>query len=118
MIDELPLLALAASRAQGVTVISGVGELKYKGSDRLNAALALFKTLDLKAETGKGSLIVKGNQLPSGGKTTETFNNHRLAMAAAVAGLFADKPLKIKDPACVKKSYPLFFTDFRKVFYS
>ena len=116
MIDELPLLALAASRAQGVTVISGVGELRHKESDRLNATLALFKTLGLKAGTGKDSLIVKGSQLLTGGNTAETFNDHRIAMAAAVAGLLAAKPVKIKNPACVKKSYPDFFTDFETIF--
>lgn len=116
MIDELPLLALAASRAQGVTVISGVGELRHKESDRLNATLALFRTLGLEAGTGKDSLIVKGPQLLPGGKPAETFNDHRIAMAAAAAGLLAAKPVKIKDTACVKKSYPAFFTDFKKVF--
>ncbi len=116
MIDELPLLALAASRAQGVTVISGLGELRHKESDRLNATLSLFKTLGLTAGTGKDSLIIKGSQLLQGGKPAETFNDHRIAMAAAVAGLLAAKPVKIKDPACVNKSYPAFFTDFKKVF--
>ena len=117
MIDELPLLALAASRAQGVTVISGVGELRHKESDRLKATMALFKTLGLKAETGKDSLIIKGNQRISGGKSAETFNDHRIAMAAAIAALLAAKPVKIKGPACVKKSYPAFFTDFKSIFY-
>ena len=117
MIDELPLLALAASRAQGVTVISGVGELRHKESDRLKATLALFKTLGLKAGTGKESLIIKGPQPLPGGKPAETFNDHRVAMAAAVAGLLAAKPVNIKDPSCVRKSYPAFFTDFKKIFY-
>ena len=116
MIDELPLLALAASRAQGVTVISGVGELRHKESNRLQATLALFKTLGLEAGTGKDSLIIKGNQFLTGGKPAEAFNDHRIAMTAAVAGLLAAKPVKIKDPACVNKSYPAFFADFKKVF--
>ncbi|MEI7480710.1 MAG: 3-phosphoshikimate 1-carboxyvinyltransferase [Elusimicrobiota bacterium] len=116
MIDELPLLALAASGAQSVTVISGLGELRHKESDRLKTTLALFKTLGLKAEIGKDSLIIKGNQRILGGKPAETFNDHRVAMAAAVAGLLAAKPVKIKGPDCVNKSYPAFFTDFKKVF--
>jgi 3-phosphoshikimate 1-carboxyvinyltransferase len=118
MIDELPLLALAAAGAQGTTVLSGVGELRHKESDRLNATLALFKTLGLKAETGKDSLIIKGPQSIPGGKPADTFNDHRIAMAAAVGALLAAKPVKIKGPDCVKKSYPAFFTDFKKVFSS
>ena len=117
MIDELPLLALAASRAQGVTVISGLGELRHKESDRLNAIVSLFKSLGLEAKTGKDSLIIKGQQFLSGGKPVGPFNDHRMAMTAAVAGLLAAKPVKIKDPASVKKSYPSFFADFKKVFY-
>ncbi len=116
MIDELPLLALAASGAQSVTVISGVGELRHKESNRLKTTLELFKTLGLKAETGKDSLIIKGNQRILGGNPAETFNDHRVAMAAAVAGLLAAKPVKIKGPGCVDKSYPDFFTDFKKIF--
>ncbi|MFA6433275.1 MAG: 3-phosphoshikimate 1-carboxyvinyltransferase [Elusimicrobiales bacterium] len=117
MIDELPLLALAASRAVGSTVINGVGELRHKESDRLKATLALFKTLGLRAETGKDSLIIRGGQKISGGRPAETFNDHRIAMAAAAAGRLAARPVKIKDPFCVKKSYPDFFADFKKVFY-
>ena len=117
MIDELPLLALAAACARGTTVISGAGELRHKESDRLKTTLALFKTLGLKAETGKDSLVIKGPQRIPGGRPAETFNDHRVAMAAAVGALLAEKPVKIKDSGCVKKSYPAFFTDFKKIFY-
>lgn len=117
MIDELPLLALAAACAQGTTIISGAGELRHKESDRLKTTLALFKTLGLKAEAGKDSLAIRGPQKITGGKPAETFNDHRVAMAAAVGALLAEKPVKIKDAGCVKKSYPAFFADFKKVFY-
>ena len=117
MIDELPLLALAAARSQGTTIISGAGELRHKESDRLKTTLALFKTLGLKVEAGKDSLVIRGPQNISGGKPAETFNDHRVAMAAAVGALLAAKPVKIKDAGCVRKSYPAFFADFRKVFY-
>lgn len=116
MIDELPLLALAAARAQGTTVISEAGELRHKESDRLNATLALLKTFGLKAEAGRTGLVIKGPQNISGGGSAETFNDHRIAMAAAVGSLLADKTVKIKNPACVSKSYPDFFRDFKQVF--
>lgn len=116
MIDELPFLALAAARAQGATIISGLGELRYKESDRLKAILSLFKALGLEAGAGKDSLIIRGAQRFIGGKEAETFGDHRMAMAAAVAGILAEKPVKIRDSACVKKSYPAFFADFKRVF--
>jgi len=116
MIDELPLLALAAARARGTTVIGGAGELRHKESDRLRTTLALFKTLGLNVEAGKDSLIIKGPQNIRGGRPAETFNDHRVAMAAAVGALLAAKPVKIKGAGCVKKSYPAFFADFKKVF--
>lgn len=116
MIDELPLLALAAALSRGSTVINGVGELKHKESDRLKTTLALFRALGLKAVSAKGGLSVRGGQVIPGGGSAETFNDHRIAMAAAVASLLAQKPVKIKDKACVNKSYPGFFKDFKKIF--
>jgi 3-phosphoshikimate 1-carboxyvinyltransferase len=115
MVDELPLLALAAARARGTTVINGLGELRHKESDRLKATLALFKAVGLKATTERDSLVIKGPQTFSGG-SAGPFGDHRMAMAAAVAGLLAQSPVKIKGRACVNKSYPAFFSDFRKVF--
>jgi len=116
MIDELPLLALAAARAKGTTVISGAGELRHKESDRLKTTLALFKALGLEAGAGKDNLVIKGPQTIRGGRPAETFNDHRVAMAAAVGALLAEKPVRIKNAACVKKSYPAFFSDFKKIF--
>jgi 3-phosphoshikimate 1-carboxyvinyltransferase len=117
MIDELPLLALAAARARGITVISGAGELRYKESDRLKATAALFDALGLKIEIGHDKITIKGPQLISGGGTINTLNDHRIAMAAAVGSLLAAKPVKTNDPACVNKSYPSFFRDFKRIFH-
>jgi 3-phosphoshikimate 1-carboxyvinyltransferase len=116
MIDELPLLALAASRAQGATVINGAGELRHKESDRLASTIALLKALGLEAKAGSDKIVIKGAQSIAGGKPVNTRGDHRIAMAAAVGALFAAKPVRISDPACVKKSYPAFFEDFKKVF--
>lgn len=116
MVDELPLLALAATRAQGLTVINGVGELKHKESDRLRATLELFRSLGLKAKVEKDSLVIKGPQDITGGRAVDTFKDHRIAMTAAVGALLAARPVRIKDSACVRKSYPDFFKDFNKIF--
>jgi 3-phosphoshikimate 1-carboxyvinyltransferase len=116
MVDELPLLALSAALARGTTVINGIGELKHKESDRIRTTLTLFRSLGLKAKTGKDSLVIKGPQTIAGGRAVDTFNDHRIAMTAAVGALLAAHPVKIKNPGCVKKSYPAFFKDFKKIF--
>jgi 3-phosphoshikimate 1-carboxyvinyltransferase len=116
MIDELPLLALAAARAEGTTVIHGAVELRHKESDRLKSTFALFRALGLRISFGKNRLVIKGPQAVTGGRPVETFNDHRIAMAAAVGALLAGKPVRIKGPGCVDKSYPAFFRDFKKVF--
>lgn len=116
MIDELPLLALAASRAQGSTVINGAGELRHKESDRLASTVALLTALGLEAKAGGDKIVIKGSQSIAGGKSADTRGDHRIAMAAAVSGLLAANPVKINDRACVKKSYPAFFRDFKKIF--
>jgi 3-phosphoshikimate 1-carboxyvinyltransferase len=116
MIDELPLLALLAASAEGRTVIRGVSELRHKESDRITTTLTLLKRLGINASFKADSLVITGPQKIRGGKPIETFNDHRIAMAAAVGGLLAEKPVKIMNTGCVKKSYPAFFADFKKVF--
>jgi len=118
MIDELALLALLAASAEGKTVIRGVAELRHKESDRIKTTLALLERLGVKAAFKTDSLTITGPQKIRGGKPIETFNDHRIAMAAAVGSLLAAHPVKIKNAGCVKKSYPAFFTDFKKVFSS
>ncbi len=116
MIDELPLLALAATRAQGSTVINGAGELRYKESDRLASTVALLKALGLEAQAGNDRIVIKGAQTITGNGSADTRGDHRIAMAAAVGALLAANPVKINNSACVKKSYPAFFRDFQKIF--
>ena len=116
MIDELALLALLAASAWGKTVIRGVAELRHKESNRIKTTLTLLRRLGVKAAFKTDSLTVIGPQKIRGGKPIETFSDHRIAMAAAVGSLLAAKPVKIKNACCVKKSYPAFFADFKKVF--
>lgn len=115
LIDEIPLLAVIAAAAEGTTVIRGVGELRHKESDRINSTLALLAALDVPARYRGGTLAITGPHRFRGGMA-DTFNDHRIAMAAAAAGTRAEAPLIIKDHGCVKKSYPGFFADFKKLF--
>jgi len=116
MIDELPLLALLAASAKGRTVIRGAAELRVKESDRIKGTLDMLSRLGIKAVFKTGSLIISGPQRFRGGKTINTYNDHRIAMAAAVGELAAESPVKIINSGCVKKSYPKFFRDLKKVF--
>lgn len=115
MIDEVPLLAVLAARATGVTTIAGIEGLKAKESDRVAATLALLAALGVTASYKKGTLSVTGTKKFTARTAADTFGDHRLAMAAAAAGA-ACPGLKITDPACVDKSYPGFWSDFKKVF--
>ncbi|HNW43287.1 MAG TPA: 3-phosphoshikimate 1-carboxyvinyltransferase [Elusimicrobiales bacterium] len=115
MIDELPLLAVLAAAARGRTIIRGAGELRHKESDRIRSTLALLAALGADAKYRKGALEIQGTCLFRGG-AFEPAGDHRLAMAAAAAGICAAAPLRIKGRGCVRKSYPAFFADFKKTF--
>lgn len=115
MIDEVPLLAVLAAAARGTTAIAGVEALRGKESDRIKGTLALLASLGVKAAYKKGALSVSGAKKFSPAAPVETFNDHRLAMAAAAAAVVCPG-LQIRNPGCVDKSYPGFWKDFSKVF--
>lgn len=115
MIDEIPLLAVVAASAKGKTVISGIEGLRAKESDRIESTLALLAALGVKASYKKGALTVTGQAKFKAAGPADTFNDHRIAMAAAAASA-ACPGLKIKNPGCVNKSYPGFWLDFKKTF--
>ena len=109
VIDELPVLAVAAALADGTTKIDGAGELRVKESDRL-AALEQLAHLGVEVRTTADGLVVHGSAgrpLRSGRITSA--GDHRIAMAFAVAGLVADGGVEILDPACAVVSFPGFF---------
>ena len=107
VIDELPVLAVAAALAHGRTTISGAGELRVKESDRLNAIATNLRALGAEVEeTGDGMVITGGR--PLHGARLHSFGDHRIAMAFAIAGLFAHGETTIIDTDCVATSYPGF----------
>ena len=115
MIDEVPLLAVLAGSARGTTKIKGVESLRSKESDRIESTLALLASLGVKAVYARGTLAVTGAKKFTRKAPAETFGDHRIAMAAAVAAS-ACPGLEIRNPGCVDKSYPGFRKDFTKVF--
>lgn len=110
--DLVPILSVLATQAQGTTIIGNVNRLRIKESDRLEGVLGLVRALGGKAEAKVDSLAITG-KAGLRGTEVETLNDHRLVMAACVAGLVAEGETIVRDPVAIKKSYPAFFDDMR-----
>ena len=109
MIDEYPVLAVAAACASGTTRMLGLKELRVKESDRLSATAALLSANGVKVEISGEDLIVHGNgRPPAGGAMVETHMDHRLAMSALVLGLASVAPVGVDDARFIDTSFPGF----------
>ncbi len=109
MIDEFPILAVAASCAQGTTRMTGLRELRVKESDRLLMMANGLKACGVKLEMGENSLTIHGNgKPPKGGALIKTALDHRIAMSFLVLGCASDEPIKIDDGTTIKTSFPNF----------
>jgi 3-phosphoshikimate 1-carboxyvinyltransferase len=115
MIDEYPILAVAASFAQGVTRMRGLKELRVKESDRLDATAAMLRANGVTVEIEGDDLIVQGKTNVAGGGDVTTHMDHRIAMAALVMGLASDNPVRIDDGAIIATSFPGFFELMRSL---
>ena len=114
MIDEVPILAALAARADGETIVRGAGELRVKESDRIAATVANLRAVGAEAEELEDGLVVRGSQRPLRGRVV-THGDHRLAMAFGVLGSLPGNDIVVDDPACVAVSYPNFWDDLRRV---
>ncbi len=109
MIDEFPILAVAASCADGITKMTGLKELRVKESDRLLMMAQGLESCGVKLEMGEDSLTIHGNgKPPKGGACIETALDHRIAMSFMILGCTADEPIQIDDAAPIKTSFPDF----------
>ena len=105
-IDEFPVLFVAAACAEGKTSFSGIGELRVKESDRIAAMAAGLRALSVPVEESEDGAVVHGGTLYGG--TVDSFGDHRIAMAFAVAGTVAPWPVTIANTAAVNTSFPGF----------
>ena len=112
--DLVPVLAVLCCGAEGTSRITGASRLRWKESDRLKATTALIHSLGGEAEELPDGIIVHGNGRLSGGKI-DAFNDHRIAMSAAVAAVLCSEPVIVPKAECVEKSYPAFWRDFEKL---
>ena len=109
MIDEYPVLAVAAAFAEGTSHFEGVGELRVKESDRLAAMARGLAAAGVETEEGEDSLTIHGQGgAPAGGSTIEAHRDHRIAMALLVLGVASEKPVTITDGASIATSFPDF----------
>jgi len=108
MIDEYPVLAVAAAFAEGVTVMRGLKELRVKESDRLAATAELLRFNGVAVDVEGDDLIVHGKGRAAGGGLVATHMDHRIAMSALVMGLASEKPVQADDTAFIATSFPGF----------
>jgi len=107
LIDELPLLALVATQAQGTTLIRDAAELRVKETDRIATTAAELRKLGAQIEARPDGFLVRGPSTLIGAEV-DSHGDHRLAMTLAVAGLLAEGETVVSDTSCIDDSYPGF----------
>ena len=106
-VDEVPVLAAAATQADGETVFSGIGELRVKESDRIAAVTEALGRLGGEVEAHDDVMVVRGPSPLRGGEV-DSHGDHRVALALAVAGLVADGNVRVTGWSCINTSFPGF----------
>ena len=110
--DLLPVLAIVAGGLQGA-VFTTIQRLRLKESDRVASTVAMINALGGRAEATEDTLIVYGTGYRGG--TVDAVNDHRIAMATAVASTICQESVTVLGAECVKKSYPAFWDEFKRL---
>lgn len=113
--DLVPVLSVVASAAQGTTRIMNAERLRLKESDRLRSTQSLLEQLGADIKETDDGLVISGRKSLEGGVSADPFNDHRIAMSAAVAACICKKSVTVKNAECVEKSYPDFWKDFHSL---
>lgn len=114
LIDEIPVIAVAAAIAEGETKIRDAQELRVKESDRIQTSISWLNGAGIDAVGTDDGMNISGGQTIGGGQF-QSSNDHRLAMSLGIAGLISTKPIKIVDPDEVVSSYPNFWKIIQKI---
>ncbi len=110
LIDEIPVIAVAAAFAEGRTIIKDAKELRVKETDRIETVVKNLKRMGVKVEEKEDGMIIYGsNGRPFKYADIDSYGDHRIAMSFAIAALVSDNGLLIKDVECVNTSFPEFF---------
>ena len=110
MIDEIPVLAIAAARAEGTTVIRDAAELRLKETDRISTTCEMLRNFGVVVEEFDDGMAITGSDRPFLPATIQSHGDHRIAMSAAIGSLLVDGETEIIGSDCVSTSYPSFFT--------
>ena len=105
LIDEIPVIAVLATQAEGTTIIKDAQELKVKESNRIKSMVENLKILGADIEELEDGMIIKGKSKLNGGKI-KTFKDHRIAMAFSTLNLISDEKIKLDDEDCINVSFP------------
>lgn len=108
LIDELPIIAVLASQAEGTTRVRDAGELRVKETDRIKAIVTELRKMGADIVGTPDGMVINGPTSLHGAECI-SYDDHRIAMALSVAGLMADEPTIIRQPACIRISFPDFF---------
>lgn len=108
LIDEIPVIAVLATQAEGVTIIKDAEELKVKETNRIDTVVTQLKNLGVNIEATDDGMVITGRSQINGGEVT-SYGDHRIGMAMAVAGCVANNPITIDDVDAISVSYPNFF---------
>lgn len=114
LIDELPIIALAATQAEGTTIIRNAEELKVKETNRIDATAEELNKLGAKIETTEDGLIIHGPTPLHGGKV-DSHGDHRIGMMLQIAALLSEDQVELVNPEAINISYPQFFTDLKSL---
>ena len=114
IIDELPLIGILGATAEGMTVVSGAGELRVKESDRISLLVNGLHSIGIEADEFEDGFSVRGDQSILGGEV-DTGGDHRLAMTFAIAGVASKNGVHIRDAESSSVSYPSFYSELDKL---
>ena len=115
LIDEYPILFVAASFAKGSTHFSGLKELKFKESNRLDAMAKALIKCGVKVDLQSESITIHGDKTQPGGQLIDTFEDHRIAMSMIIFGLSSKKSITIDNMKMIETSFPNFFEILKKI---
>jgi len=107
IIDEIPVLAVAATQAEGVTEISNAQELRVKESDRIGNLVSELSKMGASIKEKEDGMVISGGKRLAG-SSVNSFGDHRIAMALTIGGLIADGETTVNDVACIDTSFPHF----------
>ncbi|QFR70242.1 hypothetical protein LP238_11290 [Companilactobacillus paralimentarius] len=115
IVDEIPLIALLASQAEGQTVIEGIHDVHLQLSDRIRNMRVELAKLGIIMQVNDDSIVINGGQAIKVKDDVDSHNDHRIAMMLCVASILTETSFKIKNIESIDISYPNFLADFRKV---